>query len=138
MNFHVFLSSMDSSSVHAGNTPADFTVELAQSIQLTGRWECALVDYQLTGASIPYDPFCICSDICEASCVGDIRLPVLRRASFKGKKVESLVEPELPQYIGVKRDQMKRIRVYITDSKNRRFAVPGGELSCTVHFRKTL
>ncbi len=135
MDFHLFLSSLDSHQLHPGNTPGDFTVELPQSMELKGMWECALVDFQLIGASVAYDPFCLCTDICEESCVGDTQLPILRRLTLKGQKKDSLVQFINLNYVRVNKDQINRIRIYIKSTKHHNFAVSSGELSCTLHLR---
>jgi hypothetical protein len=135
MDFHLFLSSLDSEALHPGNTPSDFTVELPQSIQLAGVWECALLDFQLSGATSPSDPFCLCSDICEESYVGDNQLPIFRRISLKGKKKDLFMQFNPLQYVTVKRDQFKRIRVFITSPRHTTVTVPSGELTCTLHLR---
>lgn len=135
MDFHLFLSSSDSKSVHQTNTPGDFMVELPRTKELEGAWECALIEFQLTGENVPFDPFCLCTDVCEDSCVGDFQLPILRRLTMKGRKKDAQFQFELPQYIPVKRNQIKRIQIYIRTTRHRTVTVASGELTCTLHFR---
>lgn len=135
MDHYLYLSSSDSTAVHPSNTPVDFTVELPRSIHLQGYWECALVDVQLTGVTIPFDPFCLCSDICTDSCVGHLRLPVLRRLSSKGWKKDSVLQFEQTQYKRVKLNQISRIRLFIRSIRHSPPSVTTGELTCTLHIR---
>jgi hypothetical protein len=135
MDFHLFLSSLDSKAIHRANTAIDFTVELPQTVDLNGEWECALVDFQLVGSILPFDPFCLCSDICEQSCVGDERLPILRRLSAKGREQDSAYQFEQPQYILLKLNRINRIRIYITSTNHPKIADTSGVLTCTLHLR---
>jgi hypothetical protein len=139
MDVYLYLSSADSPVIHRDNTPLDFTTELPQPIELKGSWECALLDFQLTGVSPPFDPsfdpICVCSDICHESCVGDVQLPILRRLSFKGRKKESVFRLEHPPYVRVTRDQLTRIRLFITNPTQTAPAVTTGKLTCTLHLR---
>jgi hypothetical protein len=137
MDFHLFLSSLDSETIHSTNQRTDFTVELPQPINLKGSWECALLDFQLTGATIPNDPFYLCSDICEDSSVGDVRLPVLRRLSAKGRKKDSEIQFQHPLYMRVRLDHIPRIRLFIRPEHHSDEADRSGQLTCTLHFKKT-
>lgn len=137
MDFYLFLSSLDSARFHQSNGVSDFTVELSPSCNLKGQWECALVDFQLTGATIPFDPFCLCTDICVDSCVGDEQLPILRRLSLKRTEQDSAIRIDHPQYIRVKLVQLNRVRIFISNRHHTDASVAGGELLCTLHLRRT-
>lgn len=136
MDVYLYLSSLDSKSIHGTNVPGDFTVELPQQIYLPGLWECALVDFQLTGSPPEIDPFCICSNVCQESCVGDVRLPILRRMSFKGRTREAVFQFEQPHYIRVKVDLLERVRIFITDPHHQGSSVSSGQVTCTLHLRR--
>ncbi len=100
------LSSNDSLSIHQHNACTDFTCELPEMLQLTGEWECALLN--IFGKSIPriYNVFC---DIIEHNVIKDRKLPILWQG-LQSKTIDHL------NFIKVKETACKRIRISITDS----------------------
>ena len=137
MDTYLYLSSSDSSSIHTSNIWYDFTVELPQPINLKGIWECALVEFQITTSTRGDQAFCVCTNICQESCVGEAQLPILRRLSWVEKKKEAGFDFPRPHYLGVKLSTLKRIRVYITGLQGSVKADKSGQVTCTLHLRRT-
>ena len=137
MEMYLYLSSFDSSTLHVTNTWSDFTVELPLHRELTGSWECALVEFQLTEAAPVVDPLCVCTNICQESCMGDTQLPILRCLSWKGRKREAVFDFPRPHYVAVKLNILERVRVYITSPHSMNEPFGSGRVTCTLHFRRT-
>ena len=98
MDEFIYLTSEDSP-IHSGNTSNDFIIELPGSLNLKGRWECALVDTNRRYT----DVYC---DWCVDSIVGEKRLPILRRLLASGT--------QYPLYIPINQGPKQRIRINLT------------------------
>ncbi len=116
---YLYLSSTDSP-VHSQNTPVDFTVELPQSLQLDGNWECALLDINRHNVLV----YC---DWCQESVIHGAWLPMLRKVNNK-----NIVRP---RYVPIYMDHHARIRLYIKDLSNRTPSFGNQASMCTLHLR---
>ncbi len=130
---YLFLSSLDSQLVHPSNKADDFIVELPHPLHLTGIWECALVDMQLSRSQNSSLVFYVCCDLCEDSYVNNTQLPVLRSLSSKAKTFTQFSQP---QYMRVKRDRVTRLRVFIRSWSDIDLSLAKELVTCTLHLRR--
>lgn len=117
---YIYLCSTDSLEYHPTNTTWDFTMELPQT--LYGHWQCALGEISYTSIT---EELVVFSDFCEASCINDRIMPVLRVVSQSG-------EIERLQFVPLNLINVQRIRIYVRD---RNMNVPThdvGPLRCTL------
>lgn len=134
INSHYFvLSSDDSHFTHPTNNPHDFTVELPGPVTLDGSWECAMIDVHLVGASSAPVPVHLCIDICEDSYANDSCIPLLRTVLSKGESNSTYIQFFHPLYMHIKRDQIRRMRMFIKVPHNNRSSFVCEHLTCTLH-----
>lgn len=72
----------------------------------------------------------VCVDICRASIVNDVSLPVLAKVSEGRVAKKPLVET----YIPLKQESAQSLRVYIRDHMGRVPSFELGMVECTLHF----
>ena len=123
---YLFLNSQDSKTIHPHNTPFDFTVELPQPINVTGKAKIALTEINYPG-KYKQDLYVYC-DVCDYNYVKDGYKPILR--IINGSNTYNKLF-----YIPISSSHISRIRVYIRDNKDRIPSVPIKTLRCTVVIR---
>lgn len=125
MSIYFFIKSSDSKKYFPNNSAKDFTIELEQTLTLTGRFAIALIDYSGLGA------VSLCCDLCTDSHVNDGQKPVLRTLPDSNE-----YEFCRPIYIPIKSNLIQRIRLYIDESDTLKSAFTDRTFRCTLHLRK--
>lgn len=133
---YLFLASSDSQAIHPMNSARDFIVELPNTLQLKGAWECALVDIQLSGVSSSGLSLYICTDLCEETYGANKHQPILRSISVKGRSKSYFIQLTHLAYMRLKRDQVRRLRVFIKEPGTVIDSFVCEHLTCTLHLRK--
>lgn len=136
---YLIMSSADSQDIHPFNRPSDFTVELPHTLHLLGRWECALTAIQSSKSQS--DRSCglvvyICSDLCEESYVGNKQIPILRSIAVAQEDDRLNTDFARPYYMLIKRDQVKRIHIFVISASGGRLTFLDEHLTCTLHLRR--
>jgi hypothetical protein len=129
----MFLSSDDSKEHFSQNSAGSFSVHLPERLFLKGKWDVALCELDYQG-KVSADSVYICSGICESSVVGDIKLPVLRRISLKGKKKH--YEFSHLFFIPVIHQEIPTINVFIRGEHGENMSVESGTVKCTLVFKR--
>ena len=106
---YLYLSSSDSELYYPNNTATDFTVELTETLNLPGEWECSLLEIFFT-KRIAGD-IVVFSDLCANSNISNTKLPVLRFLQNGTYKSNSsfLNLISLP----ITQREIQRIKIYI-------------------------
>lgn len=133
---YFFLSSRDSEKIYKQNNANDFIVELPVPLELDGRWECGLMDIQLSPTSFPKQLYVFC-DLCNDSYVSNNKLPILRRLLVRVMR-DLNITFTIPYYMPIRRTQVKRIRIFIRDSHMQPVTFKRQDLKCTLHIRQVL
>lgn len=130
---YIFLSSNNGLSYHPNNSPLDFTIELSKPLQLVGKWECALIDFNCHTFSnndlISFDLLC---DICEFSIIGIDTQLILRRVHMLGNEISNFA---FPYYMPVTQSYVQRIRIYMNHESKQKLSFINHPLLCTLHLR---
>jgi hypothetical protein len=107
----LFASSTDSKLIYSDNNAISFTIELAKPIVLSGHWEIALNEIEITSTLDTPSCVYICSDICSDSFVGSSLIPVLRHITLKRNYKKIYVQPYFSK---VTRDWINNITFYVS------------------------
>lgn len=131
--FCLFLNSGDSLTAHANNNLGDFVIDLPRIFKLQDRWECALVELTFfPDFEASTKPIYVCSGLTEDSCVMNTLIPVLRSVDiFDEDKTYLIFHP--PFYFDTKRDELRRLRIFIRDDQLRPCRLKNDCLFCTLH-----
>lgn len=121
----VYANSASSSNYHPENRIDDFTLSLAQPLQLdpVGEWFCCLRQCAF-GFSFP-GPLYVCCDVCEESTAGSKRLPVLRVVHQRKEVIYSNC-----LYVPLKVRDISQLRIYLLRTVD--YAPPGYDSTKTV------
>ena len=136
--FYMHLSSADSKEYFPSNRASSFIVKLPENISLMESWCCALTELQYSYSKGSYDTFCVCSNICEDSIVGGIKLSILRSATTKGSGGRARRWTESWNdlyYIPLKQTEFNTIEINITDRKGEEVSFIDKDFICTLHFK---
>lgn len=120
-------------------TEGDTTTFLPESLD-TRCFSCGLAE--ISGVLSPDEDekigesFFLCSNISEDVFVNNIKLPVLRKLTWK-KKNKGLIDEKFCPIIWCKmtRERVTKINLYITDSLGNRVSFNGKGLTCTLLLR---
>ena len=130
---YLHLTSNDSASYYPTNSPFDFTVNLPTVLPLEGgrdRWKIALTDFKLVGRKWNRrDLYVYCDLASHDTYVSDCYRPLLRIVDKSG-------EIKRPSYTSVSRENVRRIRVYIRDKRERMPDIPAESVRCTIHLKR--
>ena len=135
---YVYITSA-STTLHTDNKPHDFTITLSTPINLNDLedWSVAVTELELVPGATSQS-FCMCSDLCSDSHIGEKSLPVLRRFYpfvITGSKKQVFTFP-YPYYVKLKQKFIQKFRIYITDDKGLLLSVGNSTLKATLHFRR--
>ena len=133
---------MNSFTVHLSSeqsvgAASDFTVTLPRQLELQGKWQCCLHDFQCskrpvkTGAPLS---ILVCADMCSASFVNDKSLPVLASIPVKYQLKSPLVETYVP--LRADDTSLSTIRIFLADETGRLSSFELGRVKCSVHFKR--
>ena len=118
---YLFLSSSDSSELFPSNSPSDFTVQLAGTLDLQGTWYASLKEVRITNKveeeeeEAPRE-LLICSDLSEDVFYGGTKLGILRRI-HRSNRTPVLVKIFAESfYFKVTRPQLNKIRILIREN----------------------
>ena len=131
---HLFLSSEDSKNIFPGNHSTDFTVELPETLLLSGVWECALLEIFFT-KKLDEGVVVLC-DLCENSYISNTRLPVLRVLQGGLNKTNSAFVNI--NSISIPHNEVRRLRVYIRTYTGAQPSFVSGEVRCTLQIKRIL
>lgn len=120
-------------------TTGDTTTFFPESLN-TRCYSCGLVE--ISGVLSPTDEenngesYFLCSNISEDVFVNNVKLPVLRKLTWK-KKNKGVIDEKFCPIIWCKmiRDRVTKINLYITDSLGNRVSFTGKGLTCTLLLR---
>lgn len=120
-------------------TQGDSTTFLPESLDVLN-YSCGLAE--ISGFLSPEDDekkddtFFLCSNITEDVFVNNIRLPVLRKLTWK-KKNKGIMDEKFSPILWCKiiRSSVTKINLYITDSCGNRLSFTGKGLTCTLLIR---
>ena len=109
----------------------DDTLELPVPLEVEG-YTCGVIEMSGKINNFKGDLF-LCSDICEESIVGDIRMPVLRSIR---RKTNGLILNDLNHivWLNVMRRHINTIHFYIANAKGEIVAFADSRLKCTLVF----
>jgi len=139
MSHMVVVSSSDSLKYHLNNVTTDFISEMVTPFHLDGSWEIALIDMHLSASSnAKNNPINIYADVCVNSNVKGVLAPLLRHIPLARIKSMYHLQLSSPIYVPLNTCEVKRIRLYITDSEGATPAHLIDPLSCTLHIRKSI
>lgn len=137
---YLHLTSKDSLDFHPDNTAADFVVELPDFVDLSGKWECALLEFKCDPLLSESGWVLVFSDLCTQSYVKDAKLPLLRKVDLAKAGVHGYagVEFNLPHYLQLASREIRRLRIYLTDEdcSNLSLSANSSPTSCTLHLRE--
>ena len=136
------LKSSDSSTVVHSNTWYDFTAVLPQPLYLKGKWECGLIDFNVTGSTNEIVPeslrnttLLIYCDLVASSLVSDFLKPILCRVYTKPMTRYGVVTFNPVQYCGIVHDRVESIRIHIKSETDAIPSLADGISRCTLHLR---
>ena len=88
---YIFLASSDGLNYHPNNSPFDFTIETSKPLNLVGKWECALIDFNCrTFSTHDFLSFDVLCDLCEFSIDGTVLIQSQSSEEFTCQKLSSL------------------------------------------------
>lgn len=132
---HRFFFSSDHVSLY--NNRASFTVNLPFSLDLRGKWKCALLDLFIRLGELDIDSCYILADFCDTSLVQETnQLPILKKLYLK--RGESYYTFLRPLYIPIKQTHISSFTLTLLDSNLQEFLISDTKLliECTIHFYK--
>ena len=109
VDFYLFISSRDSIKFHAENKPHTFILELAERLNLPGRWMVALSDINLN-VNVNDCLYVFC-DICDISYVRNSMRPILRMI-YPTQSSMSYTFPDR-YYIPIVQRNFSRLQIYM-------------------------
>ena len=111
----------------------DDTLELPIPLEVEGYF-CGVIEMSGKINNSTKDDLYLCSDICEESSVGLIRMPVLRSIR---RRPNGLILNDLNHIIWLKvmRPRINTIRLYISNAKGEIVAFADNNLKCTLLFK---
>ena len=127
---HIYCNSEDSKEYYPDNTAVDFRVNLRETLNIPGRWVCALTDIKIP-EELNETAF-LCCDLCDSSLtVSQGRYPILRRIPIPWSSILPLV------YVPVKKDTFNAIHLYLRNSRGGSFtSTIKGTLECTLQLKR--
>lgn len=146
----MFISSSDSTNLHAGNIFSDFVFELPSfhSFGDGEGWSFALTDLHiektkpLSGRHDIPESIVVCCDLARESYIRSRLLPVLRYVPATTDEISG-ASLFMPYYVGISKTRVQRIRIFLLDSdlnplnKKQAKLWPGNlNLTCTLHFQR--
>ena len=120
------LSPQDSLISYHENTCWDFTTDIGQQVNLSGKWAVALTEIVFDGGK--KTDLCVFSDICSSSYVSGKFLPILRI-------VNKSIIIQQPYFIPVTRSTLSQIRIYIRTGDGQIPSFAPKHLRCTLQLR---
>ena len=141
-SMYLRLRSSDSTKIVESNTWYDSTTVLPQPLYLKGKWECGLVDFNVTGKSNETVPaplrnttLHIYCDLVSSSPVGEILKPLLCRVYTKPLNRDGVVIFNSIQYCNIVHDRVESIRIRIKSETDAIPSVVNAVSRCTLHLR---
>jgi hypothetical protein len=125
---YLFLSPSDSIDTHPNNDCWDFTVTLPKTLNLTGKWVCALTEIVYSNKLKGKDLYVFC-DLCEGCCVRGKILPLLRIAE-RPETYTKLYDMD------VCLSQISHVRMYIRDRNLQIPSFSSETLRCALRLKK--
>jgi hypothetical protein len=127
--FYLFLNSGDSLTTHVNNNAGDFVIDLPRIFKLQGGWENSL---SFPISKLPTKRIYVCSGLTEDSCVMNTLIPVLRSVDiFDEDNTYLMFHPAF--YFDTKRDELRRLRVFIRDDQLRPCRLKNDCFFCMLH-----
>ena len=113
-------------------TNGDSITNLAVPLEVQG-YGCGVIEMNGKVVSENREPLYLCSNICEESYVGNIKLPVLRQikrnqSGIVGGTISHII------WLRVMRPNISNIRLYIADKFRNVIPVKNNKLNCTLLF----
>lgn len=136
MDHYIFVSSSDSNHYFSDNTTSSFKVRLNRSIDLTGHWKVALIEFRaITNRKKGLEEIDIYSDLCKETFVSGEERPVLRRLMTNTNEGwdYTLVNPF---YLPVKKTDLREFKIYIRNSNNDESPKLAEPVHLTLHLQR--
>ena len=131
-SFYIYTSSYDCKSLFPQNYNGEQNIQLAEEVQLEGKWSCGLVEFQLSAT--PSEPVFVCCNLVKESTTGTFNIPVLRQIVQKTTQLAQVA------YVPLKQKDFQTVQVFVRTLRNQPLPrAPGinqGDSYCTLHFRK--
>ena len=123
---YLYVSPADSKLLYSDNKVSDFTVDLPKSLELNGRWLCALVEWGMN-IQVKNNLYVYC-DIVQNSVIHGKLSPMLR--IMKNSVISD------PYYIPVTREYVDRIRFSVRTIDDKPLPTKLTELYLVLHLKK--
>lgn len=136
---YCYVSNENSLNHFPDNHAGEFKVKLAERLILEGEWVCALTEFQYTVQTPPLEALSeiyVCSNLCDSSLVGGVKLSVLRKIPnlIQGEHIVQTFDPAF--YIPVIQRDFSVIDIYLKDKNFQSVSFDSGSISCTLHFKR--
>ena len=134
MYFH--LSNKDTPQVYSLNRPDLFKVYLLKNFNLSGLWECGLINVTFENNFPDASPknLAICVDICEDSFVQGQTKQILERIPVLDSAVQ-FVQFSRPCYLKVIKRQFSSVTISVLDQQLD-YSKLSGDIHLTLHLKK--
>ena len=135
----LYLTSTDSLVVFPDNHPGNFTIKLPQTLNLPGKWQCALTEivFQPRFTSSRPSNLYICCDAVQPSYGSDSLLPILRKVAVSDNlnSKSILIFPQ-NYYVDISQDELQYITIYIKNQQLEDVSFESQTLTCTLHLQQ--
>ena len=114
------------------STNGDTTTQLPTPLEMQG-YGCGVIEMTGKVYHSEREPIYLCSNICEESFVGNIKMPILRRIK---RGASGIVNSSIRNiiWLRVMRPTISSIRFYIANGKGEIITLGAEELNCTLLF----
>lgn len=138
-NVYLFVNSADSLNIFDQNRGGEFKVQLPRSYDLSGSWECALLEITFVPAfRYSTQRVYVCSNVVgNESYVNNSLLPILQSVCIKPEEITEIVF-ERPLYHKVRPRELSSIEITLRDDRLRVCDTKDDHVFCLLHFRKRL
>ena len=140
MDFYLYVTS-DTSNDYFANTPSEFMIEAPYRIQnLSGQWECALVEVSLDCQFTPkVDRLYLCGDFLGESFIDGRSAQVLRNLEVRGTYKRYLNERYSDRiYVDVIPGHKSKFRFSLMGEDLNKVEFQSNKLHVVLHFRQKL
>lgn len=112
-----------------------FILNLPYTLDLQGKWKCAIKDIYIFGAKEKLPQFIyVLGDFCETSILQGQEVPILNKVYFNNNEYYSFADP---LYIPLKQKQLYQLELAFTDRDLKTIHFDKNFLiECTLHFYK--
>ena len=135
-NFYVYLSSADSITFFPNNKPHDFTINLGRSINLEGKWCCALKEINCQINEKLPEILYILGDCCSQSYARNTYMSILRTVSIDVQEGLFIEEFSDAFYKDVNTSNISTINISIRDKDGSDVDFKSKVFNCILHFKR--